>query len=104
MKRTFQIPEYKPSYAKWFVKLDVSAWLEDETIDEVTLSAKKLSDGSDVSTTVLDTTKTVVLGSEIKPFIQNGTSGEEYRLTVKVDTEEGSSDEFYIDWKVLEDQ
>jgi len=104
MKRVFKIADYKPSYAQWFVKLDLSAWLEDETIDEVTLTAKKTSDGSDVSTTVLDTSKTVLLGAIVKPFIKAGDSGQEYRLTVQVDTVEGSSDEFYIDWKVLDDQ
>lgn len=107
MKRTFEIPDYKPSYAKWYVKLDVSAWLGDETISSVTVTAKNKTTGVDESTgttSIIDTSKTTISGSVVKPFIQNGTSGEQYKMTVKLLTTEGSADEFYVEWKVLDDQ
>jgi len=100
MQRLVVIPDPKPIYSEWFVEVDLSNWLAGENIQTVVFSAKKLSDGTDATTEVLDVSKNTNTTSVIKPFIRGGTSGEWYIVTLQVETDAGSKDEFYIKFQV----
>ena len=96
MIREFIITEPKPSYAQWFIEVDLSVWLGSETIDSVDFKAKQISDGLDVSNVVLDATKSAFTGTVLKPFIRGGVSGRSYIAIMKVITNSVSvvTDEF----------
>jgi len=98
-KRLFTIQDKKPSYAKWFVGIDISSWLGSNTISNASFSAKDLATG--VSAEVVDAAKSTFSSSEILPYIKSGTTGHKYRVTMQVEASDGDSfDEFYLDFKV----
>lgn len=99
-KRYFHIPEPKPIFSKFFARLDVSKWLESESIQQVNFSAKDVEDDSDASTTILDQAKCTYSSPYLKPYIQAGTEGARYRVKIQVQTVELSFEEFYIDFRV----
>lgn len=99
-KRYFQISLSKPTYAQWFVELDISQWVGSETLDTVNFSAKEKETGSDVSTVILDDVKCTYANNILKPFIRAGTDKIDYRITIECGTQEGSKEVFYIDFDV----
>lgn len=102
MIREFIIDDPKPSYAQWFAEIDLSAWLGSEVVDSVSFSAKRIDDGVDVSSTLLDSAKNTYTSTTLKPFIRGGESGSKYLVTIKVttNTSEAVKEEFYIALRV----
>lgn len=94
--RYFHVPDRKPPSAKWPVPVDISDWLGTETIDTVTYTAKRLDTGDDVTAVVLDQSRCAETLDTISPFIQGGTGEITYLVTCHVTTQEGSEDDFYI--------
>ena len=99
-KRYFDIPEAKPNYSKFFARLDITKWLNGESIQTVNFSAKDREDDSDASTTVLDQAKCTYNEPYLLPYVQAGTEGARYRVKLRVQTVELSYEEFYIDFRV----
>ena len=99
-KRYFQIDLAKPTFAQWFAELDISQWVGQETLQTVNFSAKEKETGDDVSTVVLDQGKCTYATNVLKPFIQAGEDKTDYRITIQVETTEGSKESFFIDFDV----
>ena len=99
-KRYFQISSSKPSYAQWFIQLSIATWVGTETIKTVNFSAKNKDDDVDASDVVLDSVKNTYSGTTLKPFVRAGVDLNEYRVVIQVETNEGSKEEFYIDFDV----
>jgi hypothetical protein len=99
-KRRAIIGDRKPTFDAWYVSIDLSTWLGTETISNVVFSAKDLTDESDVTSTVLDAAKNTNTNTVVKPYIQAGSHGTKYRVTMKISTAEGSQGEFYLEFKV----
>ena len=99
-KRYFDIPEAKPSWSKFFARVDIEKWLDGENIQTVNFSAKNREDNSDVSTTILDQAKCTYNQPYILPYVQAGEEGARYRIKLRVQTVELSYEEFYIDFRV----
>jgi hypothetical protein len=102
MRRLWEVPGYKPSTAEFQVSLDLTTWLGTETIEAVTFSAKKLSDGSTDTTNVLDADKNAYTAVLVKPWIKGGTSGETYHVKMAVTTNEGTKDTFIVQFAVYD--
>ena len=101
-KRMFNLPEEKPAYAQWFVVVDITDFLGDETINTVEYSAVKESTGEDASSIVLDQVKCTFTGAYIKPFIRAGTPGETYLVELRMETVEGTRDVFWVRFDVID--
>jgi hypothetical protein len=101
-KRYFQSGGAKPSFAQWFVQLDITTWVSNETLSNVNFSCKNKETGDDVTNTVLDPVKCTYTGNILKPFIRAGENLMEYRTTIEVETAEGSKESFYIDHDIYD--
>lgn len=102
-KRDFVLNDPKPSFAQWFVIVDISEWLgSTETIQSVTYTARCVENGDDVSSTVLDATKNTYdnTNGHVKPFIQGGTPGYSYLVEMQVTTDQGSRDVWTLRFSV----
>jgi len=100
--RHFEVPDKKPAFAAWFAEIDISEFLESDTISAVTWTAAK-EDGTDATSDVI-TEGTCDYDNDdglLKPWIKAGTSGETYICTMKVTTTNGSKEEFYLRWSVI---
>ena len=97
----FQLPLLKPSYARWFIDIDISNWIGTETIQTVNFSAKE-EGGEDggATSTVLDVAKCTRSDNVLKPYIMGGESGKRYHVIMQVVTAEESRDEFALTFKV----
>ena len=102
MKRLFTIADPKPIYAEWLVSIDLTKWLGTENISSVTYTAKDIKTRKTVTSTVLDTTKCANTTTVVKPFIQAGSDGATYVITMQVYTNSNpvSRDEFFLVFSV----
>jgi len=100
--RHFEIPDAKPIFAAWLAEVDISEFLEDDTIDSVEWTAAT-EDGTDATGTVLTVDSCTYDNDDglLKPWIKAGTSGETYICTMQVTTDGGSQEEFYLRWSVI---
>jgi len=57
-----------------------------ETISSYTIAATKVSDGSDATSTVINSAGNAKSGSYVYTFVKAGTSGEKYKITFKATT------------------
>lgn len=86
--RTFVIKQPKPPWDAFFVEVDVSSWLDTDTISSVTFSATD-SDGNDATNDVLDPAKNTNTTTTIKPYITGGDSGKTYSVVMKATSDAG---------------
>ena len=91
----------KATFDEGYVEIDISDWLETETIDDVTFSAKD-SAGADATSVVLDVGQCTFVGSNVYPFIRGGVDLERYYVLCQVETIEGSQQEFRVVFNVRE--
>jgi len=96
---TFTVNEPKTTWEKYYIDLDISAWLDDETISALTFEAED-EDGNDVKTTFLDQTKCTHSGSTVRIYVQGGTSGKGYFVTCKVQSSGNNYKEYLVYVKV----
>lgn len=99
MSELFKFAHTKTSYESGHASVDISVWLRTETIQSVVFSAKNLST-KQPDTSVINTGKSTYGGIYVKPYIQNGVSGQSYRVRMQVFTAEDSSGDFFIDFEV----
>ena len=99
--RHFEVPDSKPVFAQWLAPIDISEFLEDDTISAIDFTAAK-EDGTDATDDVLTVASCDYDNDEgtISPFITAGASGETYICTMQVTTTNGSQEEFYLRWSV----
>jgi len=96
MERVATIEVFKPPYDEWFVTIDLSTWLDDDTISAVAYTAVKDSDDSDATAAVLDAGENTNTTTLLKPYIKGGAAGENYTVVCRVDTANGDHGEWYI--------
>lgn len=96
---TFERP--KAIYDEAFVEIDISEWLESETIEDVTFTAVDEL-GNDATSVVLDLGQSTFNGVYVYPFIKGGVDTTRYYVLCQVDTAEGSQQEFRVTFKVKE--
>lgn len=96
MSERFVLNEMKSSWEKYFVEVDASAWLGEETIVAVSFAAKDAA-GNGVTDTLLDPAKNTYSASTIKPYIQGGVSGTRYYVLLRVESSGGNFREFVIE-------
>lgn len=96
--RYFSIAQKKPVYSQWFVELDISNWLDGDTISNVDFSAIDDSTGLDTTDDILDMTKCIwdVTTGIIKPYIKGGSSDIIYKIQMKVQTTSGDKEIFWL--------
>ena len=95
MSQRFDLPRYKDPYEAWFAQISIAAWLGGETISQVNFTAVD-EDGNDVSTTFLDAAKCTYSAAILKPYIQGGTDGVRYYVTMKVITATDPSKDVFV--------
>lgn len=97
MKRVFTIADKKPVFAQWFVEIDLTPFLNGETITAIVFSATD-SAGADATDTILDSTKNTYTTTMVKPFIRGGVPGEKYKVKMQITTASAAQtkDEFYL--------
>lgn len=102
MDRLYTLSDSKPIYAKFFVEIDLTKWLGTEDISSVIFTAKNFETKQVATTTVIDTSKCTNSTKVLKPFIQAGTDGETYLVTMQVTTNgnPASLEEFYLKFKI----
>lgn len=103
LNRVFILPENKSIYSEFFIAIDITKWLGTEDIASVTFTAKNFETKQVATTTVIDTTKCTNTTKVLKPFIQAGTDGETYLVTMQVITNGNpvaSKEEFYLKFTV----
>ena len=71
----------KQSAECYYVTFDFTNVLDDENISSADVSAIKLSDNSDVTSTITDVAKQVVTDTTVKIWLKSGTSGTAYKIT-----------------------
>ena len=100
--RHFEIPDAKPAFAAWLVEIDISEFLEDDSISTVGWTAAK-EDGTDTTADVITVGSCTYDNDDglLKPWIKAGTSGETYICTMQVTTTNGSQEEYYLRWSVV---
>ena len=97
----FSFERPKAIYDAATVELDISEWLEEETIQDVTYSAVD-SAGDPATAEVLDLGLSSYLGDFLLPYIKGGVDGEKYTVLCQVNTVEGNYQEFRIVFTVRE--
>jgi len=98
-QRDFNIPD-KPVFAAWPCPIDISRFLDGDTISNVGWSATK-ADGTDATADVFDAGKHTTTASEIVPWIERGEPGATYIALGKVTTSSGAKEVFSLRWTVL---
>jgi len=99
MGESFSVTEPKTTWEKYYIDIDISTWLDEETISDVTFKAYD-EDGVDVSTTILDSNKCTYSGSIVRIYVQNGTDGEGYYVICKVQSSGNNYKEYMVFFKV----
>jgi hypothetical protein len=99
MSEIFKIENEKTSWEAGHASIDISVWLRTETIDGVVFSAKNLKTGRSDST-VFDVYQSLYTGIYLKPYIQNGISGQSYRVRMQVTTNQNRKGDFFLDFTV----
>jgi hypothetical protein len=97
----FNFERPKAVFDAAFVEIDITDWLETETIDTVTFSAVD-SDGVDATATVIDDGLSGFNGALVLPYIKGGVDGERYNVLCQVETVEGNYQEFRLIFTVRE--
>jgi len=87
MNRLFTITDPKPIYDEWLVSIDLTKWLDSEEISSVTYIANDIKTRKVVTSTVLDSTKCTNTTTVVKPFVQAGSDGATYVVTMKIATD-----------------
>lgn len=96
MAERFVLPEIKSSWEQYFVEVDATAWLGEETISSVSFSAKAAS-GEDVTASLLDAAKNTYTATAVRPYLRGGTSGQRYYVLLRAETTGGNFREFVIE-------
>lgn len=97
----FNFERPKANYDEAFTEINISEWLENETIQDVTFSAVDSAD-VDATSEVLDLGLSAYAGTYVYPFIKGGVDGEKYTVLCQVDTIEGSQQEFRVIFTIRE--
>ena len=98
--RDFNIPDAKPAYSEWPCSVDISRFLDGDTISTMDCSAIR-SDGIDATALVLDGLKNTFTTTAIIPWIKSGAYDADYIVVVKVATSSGAKEVFTIRFTVL---
>jgi len=96
---TFERP--KAIFDEAYVEIDITEWLEDETIQTVDFSAVDEL-GADATSVVLDVGQSTFNGVYLYPFVVGGVDATRYYVLCQVTTVEGSQQEFRVTFKVKE--
>ena len=99
MSELFKFANTKTSQEHGHASVDISAWLKTETINTVSFSARNRKTNT-IDNSVLDLVKSTFSGVYLKPYIQKGVSGQQYRVYMHVDTHQESGGDFFIDFEV----
>ena len=102
MDRLFTLANPKPSASEGFVNIGLTTWLGTEEISSVTFTAQNFETKQSETAIVIDTTKCTNTSTIIKPFIQAGTDGETYLVTMAVTTNGSPAtiEIFYLKFKI----
>ena len=95
MSEIFVLQHPKTSYEAGHVDIDLAIWLKTETISSVNFSAKNLKTKA-AAPEVIDSIKSTHSGVYLKPYIQNGVTGQSYVVRMKVVTNQVSKGDFYL--------
>ncbi len=98
--RKFFIPGNKPTYSRFFVDIDIKKWLDSAAINSADFTAIDTGDNSDVSDTVLDSSKCTYASGILKPYIRAGTSNHRYKAKIDFVDSNGDRDAVYLYWTV----
>jgi len=98
--RDFNVPDAKPVWAEWPCSVDISSWLNGDTISAIDVSAVT-ADGANASATVLDELKHTYTTTSIIPWIKAGAPETDYIVIVKVTATGGAKELFTIRFSVL---
>lgn len=101
-RRHFEIPEQKPAFAQWFVSIDISEWLVADTVQTVDFRATREDTGADATSVILDTAKCTHSGYYVKPYIRGGQPGVTYLIEVRIITNAGDQDSWFVRVDVLD--
>lgn len=80
--------EPKPPWDRFFVSIDCSKWLDQDTIINAEFQAFD-QNGNDVTSDIIDSVKSVHLDQGLKPYIKGGISGNVYTVVNKATTDAG---------------
>ncbi len=97
----FVFDRAKANYDAAYVEIDITEWLESETIQAVTYSAVD-SSGADATAEVLDLLRSNYSGTLLLPYVKGGINLEQYTVLCRVDTLEGNHQEFRLKFNVRE--
>jgi hypothetical protein len=79
------------------ITMDISTWLDGDTIDSVAYSAVD-DDGIDVSATVLDADQHSHTDTVLRPYVIGGADDAIVKIKMKVTTAGGDLKSFYINY------
>jgi endonuclease V-like protein UPF0215 family len=79
------------------VTIDLTTWLDGDTIDTVTYTAED-EDGNDATDTVIDAVLSTNTDTQARAYIKGGVDGTVYTVTCKAVTTNGDIKSFYIKW------
>ena len=65
--------------------------LGSDGISSAVVAAEDLSDGSDVTDTLIDSDKQVISGQYVYVYVQAGSDGKDYKITVTITADDDSS-------------
>jgi hypothetical protein len=99
MSEILKINNTKTPDEKGFVDIDISVWLKTETILNVNFSAKNEKTKVNAPE-VFDAIKSTFGGVYLKPYIQNGVSGNFYTVRIYVRTNNDSYGTFFLQFGV----
>ena len=88
------IPDYVHPDDEFAVSIDISTWLDSDTISSVAYSAVD-EDGDTATTTVLDAAQHTNTTTVIVPYIKGGTHDVKYMVKMIVSTAGGDEKTFY---------
>ncbi len=91
----------KANYDAAYIEIELSVWLEQENLQTVVYSALD-SAGGDATAEVLDLVRSTYSGTKLLPYVRGGLDLESYVVLCRVDTLEGSQQEFRIRFRVRE--
>jgi len=97
IKNTGIIPYQLSPSDEFMVTIDISDWLDTDTISSVVYSAVD-GNGNDVAATVLDAAKHTNTNTVIKPYIKGGADDTKYTVKCLVTTDAGDKKAFYVQW------
>jgi hypothetical protein len=77
--------------------IDISTWLDGDTIADITFTAVD-DNGDDATETALDADLCTFTDTIIKPYVLGGTDGVVYTIKCAVVTANGDKKSFYVKW------